>query len=71
MPAAGDVESEALVSNATNLYRRIVELSPHLPKERAESSANVSHSGRLANASAVIQVTRSVPDGLSARWISA
>src|SRR5437899_2322941 len=50
MPPAGDVESEALVRNATNLFRKIVELSPHLPDELAEAIANVTHAGRLADA---------------------
>src|SRR5437667_334622 len=50
MPPAGDLESEALVRNATNLFRKIVELSPHLPDELAEAIANVTHAGRLADA---------------------
>src|SRR5712692_1538496 len=50
MPPAGDLETEALVRNATTLFRRIVELSPHLPDELAEAIANVTHAGRLADA---------------------
>src|SRR5438552_2515567 len=50
IPPAGDLESEALVRNATNLFRKIVELSPHLPDELAEAIANVTHAGRLADA---------------------
>ncbi len=50
MPPAGDLETEALVRNATNLFRKIVELSPHLPDELAEAIANVTHAGRLADA---------------------
>jgi len=50
MPPAGDLESEALVRNATNLFRKIVEFSPHLPDELAEAIANVTHAGRVADA---------------------
>src|SRR5712691_1082777 len=50
MPPAGDLETEALVRNATSLFRKIVELSPHLPDELAEAIANVTHAGRLADA---------------------
>src|SRR5207245_8220647 len=39
MPPAGDVESEALVRNATNLFRKIVELSPHPPHNPPEAFA--------------------------------
>src|SRR5882724_2566010 len=50
MAPAGDLETEALVRNATNLFRKIVELSSHLPDELAEAIANVTHAGRLADA---------------------
>src|SRR3989442_15546740 len=35
---------------AGSLFRKIVELSPHLPDELAEAIANVTHAGRLADA---------------------
>jgi len=50
MPPAGDLESEALVRTATTVFRKIVELSPHLPDELAEAIANVTHAGRVADA---------------------
>src|SRR5262249_49728469 len=50
VPLAGDLETEALVRNATTLFRKIVELSPHLPDELGEAIANVTHAGRLADA---------------------
>jgi ATP-dependent Lon protease len=50
MPPVGDLESEALVRNATTLFRKIVEFSPHLPDELAEAIANVTHAGRVADA---------------------
>jgi len=50
MPAAGDLEAEALIRNATTLFRQIVELSPLLPDELAEAVGNLTHSGRIADA---------------------
>jgi ATP-dependent Lon protease len=50
MPAAGDLEAEALSRNATTLFRQIVELSPLLPDELAEAVGNLTHSGRIADA---------------------
>src|ERR1700675_3356307 len=48
--AAGDLETEALVRNATTLFRQIVELSPLLPDELAEAVGNLTHPGRIADA---------------------
>ena len=50
MPAAGDLEAEALTRNATTLFRQIVELSPLLPDELAEAVGNLTHPGRIADA---------------------
>ena len=47
--AAGDLETEALVRNATTLFRQIVELSPLLPDELAGAVQNVTEPGRLAD----------------------
>ena len=38
-PPAGDLETEALVRNAANLFRQVVELSPMLPDELATRRA--------------------------------
>jgi len=46
---AGDLETEALVRNATTLFRQIVELSPLLPDELAGAVQNVTEPGRLAD----------------------
>ena len=48
-PPAGDLETEALVRNATTLFRQIVELSPLLPDELAGAVQNVAEPGRLAD----------------------
>ena len=40
-PPAGDLETEALVRNAANLFRQVVELSPMLPDELATVVQNV------------------------------
>ena len=50
MPAAGDLEAEALTRNATTLFRQIVELSPLLPDELSEAVVNLTHPGRVADA---------------------
>ncbi len=50
MPAAGDLEAEALTRNATALFRRIAELSPLVPDEIAEAIAQQTHPGRVADA---------------------
>ena len=47
--ADGDLETEALVRNATTLFRQIVELSPLLPDELAGAVQNVTEPGRLAD----------------------
>jgi len=46
---AGDLETEALVRNASTLFRQIVALSPLLPDELAGVIQNVSEPGRLAD----------------------
>ncbi len=48
-PPAGDLESEALVRNASTLFRQIVALSPLLPDELATVIQNVSEPGKLAD----------------------
>jgi ATP-dependent Lon protease len=50
MPAAGDLEAEALVRNAMTLFSRIAELSPLVPDEIAEAIAHLTHPGRIADA---------------------
>jgi ATP-dependent Lon protease len=45
----GDLETEALVRNASTLFRQIVALSPLLPDELASVIQNVSEAGRLAD----------------------
>ena len=50
MPAAGDLEAEALTRNATTLFRQIVELSPLLPDELAEAVVNLTHPSHVADA---------------------
>src|SRR5262249_25250724 len=50
VPPAGDLETEALVRNASTLFRQIVSLSPLLPDELADAIQNVSEPGRLADA---------------------
>ena len=49
LPPAGDLETEALVRNASTLFRQIVALSPLLPDELASVIQNVSEPGRLAD----------------------
>jgi ATP-dependent Lon protease len=49
MPPAGDLETEALVRNASTLFRQIVGLSPLLPDELASVIQNVPEPGRLAD----------------------
>ncbi len=46
---SGDLETEALVRNATTLFRQIVELSPMLPDELAAAVQNVAQPERLAD----------------------
>jgi ATP-dependent Lon protease len=48
-PSPGDLETEALVRNASTLFRQIVSLSPLLPDELAAVAQNVSEPGRLAD----------------------
>jgi ATP-dependent Lon protease len=48
-PPAGDLETEALVRNASTLFRQIVALSPLLPDELASMIQNVAEPGRLAD----------------------
>jgi len=48
-PAAADIETEALVRNASTLFRQIVALSPMLPDELAVVIHNVSEPGRLTD----------------------
>jgi len=50
LPLPGDLETEALVRNASTLFRQIVALSPLLPDELAAVIQNVSEPGRLADA---------------------
>ncbi|PWU25625.1 MAG: endopeptidase La [Candidatus Rokuibacteriota bacterium] len=49
-PATGDLETQALVRNASTLFGQIVALSPLLPDELAGVVQNVSDPGRLADA---------------------
>src|SRR5262249_22696104 len=49
-PATGDLETQALVRNASTLFGQIVALSPLLPDELAGVIQNVSDPGRLADA---------------------
>src|SRR5262249_9996328 len=49
LPQPGDLEAEALVRNASVLFRQIVGLSPLLPDELATVIQNVSEPGRLAD----------------------
>ncbi|MDP2626565.1 MAG: endopeptidase La [Candidatus Rokubacteria bacterium] len=49
LPAAGDLETEALMRNAVTLFRQIVELSPFLPDEMAGAVQHVSEPGRVAD----------------------
>ena len=46
---AGDLETEALARNATNLFRQVVELSPMLPDELATVVQNVTQPDRLGD----------------------
>jgi ATP-dependent Lon protease len=48
-PPPGDVETEALVRNASTLFRQVVALSPLLPDELAGVIPNASEPGRLAD----------------------
>ena len=48
-PTAGDLETEALVRNASTLFRQIVALSPLVPDELASVIHNISEPGRLAD----------------------
>src|SRR5262249_29305838 len=48
-PPPGDLETEALVRNASALFRQIVGLSPLLPDELASVIQNVTEPGRLAD----------------------
>ena len=48
-PPAGDLEAEALVRNASTLFRQIVALSALLPDELASVIQNVAEPGRLAD----------------------
>jgi ATP-dependent Lon protease len=48
-PAAGDLETEALVRNASTQFLQIVALSPLLPDELAGVIQNVTDPGRLAD----------------------
>jgi len=48
-PPAGDLETEALVRNASTLFRQVVALSPLLPDELAAVIQNVTEPGRLAD----------------------
>ncbi len=48
-PAAGDLETEALMRNAVTLFRQIVELSPFLPDEMTGAVQHVSEPGRVAD----------------------
>ena len=49
LPAAGDLETEALMRNAVTLFRQIVELSPFLPDEMTGAVQHVSEPGRVAD----------------------
>ena len=49
LPAAGDLETEALMRNAVTLFRQIVELSPFLPDEMTGAVQHVSEPGRAAD----------------------
>ena len=49
LPLPADLETEALVRNASTLFRQIVALSPLLPDELATVIQNVSEPGRLAD----------------------
>src|SRR5262249_36314930 len=46
---ASDLETEALVRNASTLFRQIVALSPLVPDELASVIQNISEPGRLAD----------------------
>ena len=48
-PSAGDLETEALVRNASTQFRQIVALSPLLPDELAAVIQNVTDPGQLAD----------------------
>jgi ATP-dependent Lon protease len=48
-PPPGDLETEALVRNASTLFRQIVSLSPLLPDELGAVIQNVAEPGRLAD----------------------
>src|SRR3972149_10728302 len=49
LPAAGDLETEALMRNAVTLFRQIVELAPFLPDEMTGAVQHVSEPGRVAD----------------------
>jgi len=49
MPAAGDLEAEALARSAANLFRQVVELSPALPDELAVAVQSVTEPDRLSD----------------------
>ncbi len=44
-----DMESRALVSNLRSLFRKVLELSPHLPSELTSLAASVDHPGALCD----------------------
>ncbi|RJX28778.1 MAG: endopeptidase La [Desulfarculus sp.] len=44
-----DLESKALVSNLRGLFRRVLDLSPHLPSELTSLVASVDHPGALCD----------------------
>jgi ATP-dependent Lon protease len=48
-PDKGDVETEALATNAKNQFSRMVSISPHLPEELKIVIVNVDNPGRLSD----------------------
>jgi ATP-dependent Lon protease len=49
VPDKGDVETEALATNAKNQFSRMVSISPHLPEELKIVIVNIDNPGRLSD----------------------
>jgi ATP-dependent Lon protease len=61
VPAAGDLEAEALMRSAADLFRHIVELSAFLPDELAGVVQNISEPGAMADVVAAALPTLATP----------